>query len=103
MEGMACKVPQINPDWSALGEWTRGGALLVPCTTDGIHPGGINTIGGIVDRELLIDALEYLYKDTEARLELGISGFNLVKNPDFTWQSVAARFNTLFTGVLNAH
>jgi D-inositol-3-phosphate glycosyltransferase len=32
MEGMACGLPQIVPDWSALGEWAAPAAYLVPCS-----------------------------------------------------------------------
>src|SRR4030042_4693883 len=50
MEGMACGVPQIVPDWSALGEWAREAALLVPCSTHAVTPNGVNVVGGAPDK-----------------------------------------------------
>lgn len=38
LEGMACGVPQVVPDWSALGDWPRDGAIKVPCSQHTVIP-----------------------------------------------------------------
>jgi len=101
MEGMACRIPQIVPEWSALGEWARGGVVLVPCTGDAAHTGGINTIGGIVDKDMFIYALENLYTDAVKREEIAAAGYKLVHSKQYTWESVAEQFSDCFKRVLN--
>lgn len=63
LEGMACGVRQIVPDWAALGEWARGGAELIPCTSTAIGPPYLNIIGGVADETLFVEALDRVYKD----------------------------------------
>jgi glycosyltransferase involved in cell wall biosynthesis len=101
MEGMACRVPQIVPDWSALGEWPRGAVHYVECTSKGSHTGGINTIGGIADKIQFIEALERMYVNTDYRASIAEAGYKLVRQPQFTWSSVAARFDAVFKEVVN--
>jgi glycosyltransferase involved in cell wall biosynthesis len=100
MEGMACKIPQVLPDWSALGEWARSGSVLIPCSNIGIHPGGINTVGGIPDKNAMISAINDLYQDVGYREKVAQSGLDLVKRPEFKWSAVASRFDALFTEIL---
>lgn len=100
MEGMACGVPQIVPDWSALGEWCRGGAELIECTSQIVHTGGINTIGGIPDRLKTVEALNKMYADAQYRADIAEKGYRLVSDPKYTWKSVAANFDTVLKRVL---
>jgi len=92
MEAMACGIPQIVPDWSALGEWTEDTAVKVPCTSIAVTPNRINAIGGIADREAAIAALDQLYRSPERRRELGEAGRALVSRPCYRWPAIGARF-----------
>lgn len=100
METMACKIPNIVPDWSGLGEWARGGASLIPCTSIQMNTGGINTVGGIPDKNLFIAELEHMYQDAAYRAQVAKAGFDLILQPKFSWDSVANRFDTIFMDML---
>jgi glycosyltransferase involved in cell wall biosynthesis len=97
MEGMACGIPQIVPEWSALAEWPRPAVHYVPCTTIQTHPGGINTIGGLPDKWATLEALEYLYQHETVRRELRTKSIELVRQPRFEWATIARQFHTVFT------
>lgn len=90
-EGMACGIPQIVPDWSALGELTRGAARLVPCTSMSAAP-TINTIGGVPDREEAVSSLHALYTSKDLRAELGRLGRNRACESRFNWRTVGEGF-----------
>lgn len=103
MEGMACGVPQIVPDWAALGEWAEPAADLVTCTSTIVTPNMVNAIGGVPDREELVQRLWVAYhqfKHRNANPELGESiwgervrlGLDLVNQPRFRWENIAAAF-----------
>ena len=87
-EGMACGIPQIAPDWSALGELCAGAALLVPCTTIACTPNKINVVGGIADREATIEALDNLYLDADLRRSLIAAGLARVSEDRFRWGNI---------------
>lgn len=93
MEMMACGVPQIVPDWAALGEWPGDSVLKVPCSEIAVTLNGINIIGGVMDRRGAIDALDKLYNARCAREEYGRLGMELVNRPEYRWQAVGERFN----------
>jgi D-inositol-3-phosphate glycosyltransferase len=95
MEGMACKIPQIVPRWSALAEWANGGVRYVECTSEAASMNGLNTIGGIADRHEFIAALEELYLDPHSRKSIGEAGYAIVTKPEFQWSSVAQQFDAI--------
>lgn len=90
MEGMACGVPQIVPDWSALGDWAKGYAELVPCTSTSATPNNINVIGGIADKELFIAALDNLYRHPEKREALRSLGLQCAQQEQYRWANIGA-------------
>lgn len=100
MEGMACGIPQIIPEWSALAEWAHDGALFVECTTRQANSGGLNTIGGIADKDQFIAAMNKMYYDTNERQRIGQAGYDLVHQPQFLWKNVADQFDTVFKKVM---
>jgi glycosyltransferase involved in cell wall biosynthesis len=87
MEGMACGVPQIVPAWAALAEWAEP-AIKVPCSVQLAHP-GISTIGALPDKAPFIEALNGLYHNEEKRQEISSRGLRFVRQPEYSWQSVA--------------
>jgi glycosyltransferase involved in cell wall biosynthesis len=92
MEGMACGIPQIVPDWAALGEWTTGAALKVPCTEIACTPNMINVVGGIPSRRATIEALDLLYRDRNLRSQYSKAGLELVHRQQYRWEEVGQSF-----------
>lgn len=93
LESMACGVPQIVPEWSALAEWPRGGVHYVPCTSLFVNTGGINTVGGIADKDQYTAALEKMYTDHEYRQEMAAKALDVARSPSFLWPNVAKKFD----------
>jgi glycosyltransferase involved in cell wall biosynthesis len=94
-EAMACGVPCVVPDYSALGEWTRDAALKVPCTSTALSAPLDNypyTIGGVPDRAATVAALHMLYSDPETRVEFSRRGLALAARPELQWSAVGAAF-----------
>lgn len=91
MEGMACGVPQIVPDWAALGEWAKP-AVKVPCSTQLAHP-GINTIGALPDKDAFIGQLNRLHRDAALRAKLSLESSAFVRQPGFAWSEVARQMD----------
>jgi glycosyltransferase involved in cell wall biosynthesis len=101
MEGMACGIPQIVPDWSGLGEWTEDAAIKIPCVRENIvTPDEINSIGGVVSSVDFIEALHRVYSDRDFRLDYGERGFHLVREKRFQWDTIANQWLTLVTDFL---
>ncbi len=107
LEAMACGVPVLAPDWSGLGDWARDAAMLIKCT--GRAPTApmndqTYTIGGIPDRELTLEALDWFYapetRDAR-RAEYAKRGFVLADKFDWqaTGQGVAAVLEQLIGNV----
>lgn len=94
MEGMACGVPQIVPDWAALGEWAEP-AIKVPCATELVHP-EINTVGALPDDECFVQALNQIHADKNLRQRLSSEGLAYVRQPQYAWSQVAAKFEAVF-------
>jgi len=92
MEGMACGVPQIVPDWSALGEWSRKAARMIPCNQVAVTPGYVNAIGGIPEKKEFITALHDFYTDSVLRKKYSNAGLQLVKQPQYRWPRIASQF-----------
>ncbi len=88
MEGMACGIPQIVPDWSALGEWTQNAVWKIPCYICNPRFGPFNPIGGTPDKALTIEALNAFYCDRELGHEYSASGLSLVQQDQFRWSTI---------------
>jgi D-inositol-3-phosphate glycosyltransferase len=98
MEGMACGIPQIVPDWAALGEWAAP-AIKVPCTTELVHP-EINTVGALPDESIFVEQLHRLRTSSALRAELSRAGMAHVRQPQFAWSDVASHFESLFLAAI---
>lgn len=101
LEAMACGTPCILADWAGH-DWARGGsALLIPCTSTAMtapQNSRLHTIGGIMDKELAIDALQSLYtnRHTSAKYD---NCFTLTSM--LTWKSTAERFTKVLVECLS--
>lgn len=91
-ESAACGVPQILPDYAAYGEWMAGAAMLVPCTAHSAMSGGINTIGGIVDKQGVIEALTTMYRDHTWRDRMALRAHERATDARFNWNAIAQQF-----------
>ena len=91
IEGMACGIPQIVPDWAALGEWPGDAVVRVPCE-EICSLNKLNVFGGTPDKEFFINALESLYRHPETRLNYGVEGRRKAMEPQFRWEKIAEEF-----------
>jgi glycosyltransferase involved in cell wall biosynthesis len=87
-EGMACGVPQIVPDWSALGELCKDAARLVPCTSTAIGPPYVNVIGGVADERAFVRELDSLYKNRALREQTALDGLARAAEDRFRWAHI---------------
>lgn len=102
-EAMACGVPAIVPDYSALSEWptlrkTRDSVQYVPVSNvPTLNPNGINTIHYTVDVEKAIETLESLYQDSARRRELSELGHAVATDAQYSWATIGESFLNIFT------
>lgn len=99
MEGMACGVPQIVPDWAALGEWTENAVVKVECDHTAMTPNEINAIGGVMSKKKCIDALELMYTSRSwsdnqpGWAQCRQRGLELVQRPEYRWPAIGEEFD----------
>lgn len=93
IEGMSCGVPQIVPQYAALGEWACAGAYMVPVSNEKITHSVVNTIGAIPEKNAFINAIDRFYKNPEMRKAYSKKALNLATSPEFEWKNIAERFN----------
>jgi D-inositol-3-phosphate glycosyltransferase len=93
-EGMACGIPQIVPDWAGLGELCEDAAIKVPCTEIACTPNKINVIGGIADRQGMIEAMDALYSCSHGQLwaRCRDRGIALVHQDRYRWPNIGRAF-----------
>lgn len=93
IEAMACGVPCIVPDWSALGDWPGESVIKIPCTSTALNAplnGEAYTIGGVPDENAFVTAMGRMYQHPEVRKEFSRSG--LAKADEFSWQRTGVLF-----------
>lgn len=103
MEAMACNVPCIVPDWAALGDWAKGAAALVPCTSTALQTFSptVNVIGGVADERAFVEALDLVYRDKQHRELIASRGFDRVSELRFRWEYVGERWANVLKEILN--
>lgn len=102
LEGMACGLPQIVPNWSALGEWATA-AYRVRCTGRSVTPNNVNVIGGVPNREEFVEALKLAYHSRVWREEVAAAGLRLAAKPEYRWDNIAGAFFRGVEGALARH
>lgn len=101
-EAMACGIPSIVPDYSALSDWptlqkTVDSVAYVPVTKDPVlNNNGINTIHRMIDIDAAIETLESLYQDNQRRLDLGAAGLKVATDKRYMWKNISKQFFDLF-------
>ena len=101
LEAMACGLPCIVPDWSALGDWARTAARLVTCSTTALTPNNTNVVGGIPDRDKFVYALREVYFHKPSRDRLTLDSLSLAKQPQFDWANVGRAFGDALNAAYN--
>jgi len=92
MEGMACGVPQIVPEWAALGEWCEDGVIKIPCRDQIVTPNNINVVGGVPSKTHFMNALANVYNNEGVRKDLIARGLAVVRKPQYRWKAVGEAF-----------
>lgn len=100
LEGMACGVPQIVGDWAALGDWAKGAAWMVPCTSTAVGPPYLNVLGGVPDETLFIAALQAMYSNQGYRDTNRAAGLERAAERQFRWEYVGEQFLQVVDNVL---
>lgn len=102
MEAMACKVPCILPEWSAFGDWAKGAAALVPCTSTALQTFSptVNVIGGVAGEREFVEALDVLYRDRGHRQVIAQRGFERVSEPRFRWEIIGQQWIEVISSVV---
>jgi glycosyltransferase involved in cell wall biosynthesis len=99
-ESLACGIPVIAPDWSALGELLKDAAFLVPCTSTAATPDKVNAIGGIMDRREAVRALSTLYSNVKRYADLREAGLCRVREDRFRWPIIGQDFDRAIQSVV---
>lgn len=102
LEAMACGVPVIAPDWSALGDWAKNAAFLVPCTSTAATIGitaASAVIGGVPDESAFIKALNELYTSQGAREVYSQWSFARASSPDMQWRTIGQQWSSVLAEV----
>lgn len=98
IEAMACGIPQIVPAWAALGDWAADAVWAIPVTSYQVTP-GLNTIGGIADREQFIAGLHGMYTNDSFRIDFAERALARAKEPQFQWDVIAEQYHRVLSGV----
>ena len=100
-EAMACGVPCIVPEYSALAECPNGAVAYVPVDeTPWMNPNNIDTMHRFINVQATVDMLERLYQDKVTRDDLGIAAHKHATQKKFLWKNIAAQFNQTFKNAL---
>jgi hypothetical protein len=92
LEAMACGCVAMAGDWSALGDWAKDAAVLIPCTQNICTHNGINVIGGLPDRSAYVAGLEALYSDPVSRRWWAQKGLSRAHESRFDWNNIGDAF-----------
>jgi D-inositol-3-phosphate glycosyltransferase len=95
----AAGAAQIVPDHSACAEiWSGRAEMIAPARR--YKPTFSTLEMGEVSAEAAAAALGRLYDDPQRRQRLAQAAYQAALNPDTTWDSIAARFDALFAGMV---
>jgi glycosyltransferase involved in cell wall biosynthesis len=98
-EAMACGVPVLGTDCSAITEIVGPGGVLVPGKAFMTNPYGVDLV--LADVQAMAGQLVLLAKNEERRLELGRLGMEHVR-ANFSWDRTASWFDQRIESLVNA-
>ncbi len=99
LEAMACGVPCIVPDWSALGEWAKPAAWLCECPVTDVAP-IVQSVGGRVGKTEVLEALSRLYREPHSRKTMSEAGVALASQPQYRWDDIGKRLADVIDDLL---
>lgn len=99
-EGMACGIPQLVPEWSALAEWPRGAVSYAPIGAYQAADNMITTIGGIADGSAFIREMDRLYQNPDLRDEMAKKALARATEARFKWDNIAVQFDQVLRAQL---
>lgn len=91
----AAGAAQIVPDHSACSEIWRGRAEMIQPERNYVPEFSVLEMGE-VSAEAVAQALNNLYDNTQRRQQLARAAYEAARNPDYTWDAIAERFDDLF-------
>lgn len=100
MEAMACGRACLLPDSSAYGDWAKGAADLVPCTSTAVGPPYLGVIGAVPDEKMFVAQLDRLYHDQEWRTQVALNGFSRVNEDRFRWTAIGEQWKAVLDAVV---
>jgi glycosyltransferase involved in cell wall biosynthesis len=93
LEGMACGIPQVVPDFSGITEWTKNVAMKVSVSSEPYFlTGGINTQGRVVVKESFVDAVSALL-DPRVRREYSVK--SMLHAIRYSWENSYKKIVTI--------
>jgi glycosyltransferase involved in cell wall biosynthesis len=95
----AAGAAQIVPDHSACAEIWAGRAEMVPPARRYIPKFSTLELGE-VSAESTAQALDNLYHDPQRRQRLAQAAFEAAQNPEYSWDAIAERFDSLFVELM---
>jgi glycosyltransferase involved in cell wall biosynthesis len=95
----AAGAAQIVPDHSACAEIWAGRAEMVPPARRYIPKFSTLELGE-VSAESTAQALDNLYHDPQRRRRLAQAAFEAAQNPEYSWDAIAERFDSLFVELM---
>jgi len=101
-ESAACGVAQIVPNHSACKELWTGYAPLIDVDHWDVLTGGVNTEGGVISIEHLVEILDELYFDRIKLAEYAKTAYKYTQREEFTWDYIANQFDSLVVETLNS-
>lgn len=100
---MACGIPVIAPDFSAVAEWANGAFYPLEINRDVIKttPQNLSTIHYLPELQDCIEALELMYQSKETRERIGQLGYSRAAENRFDWDVIAHQFKMVFKEFIN--
>lgn len=101
-ESAATRTAQVLPNHSACGELWKNTAPLVDVDYWEVLPGGINTEGGVISVEHLVETLDDLYMNRDKLTNYADMAYDLSQTEQYTWTYIANQFDALIEEVLGS-
>jgi glycosyltransferase involved in cell wall biosynthesis len=97
-EAMACAIPCIVPNSSAMAEWPKGAVEYIDIVPNlpTVNTGMVNTIMDTPSLDSFIEKAELLYNNPQYRKDLGFKGFKRATESRFKWSTIATQFEAIF-------
>lgn len=104
-EAMACGVPAIVPEYSALKEWPRSKGRSVQHVsvdpTPWFNPNNINTEHYFIDVNAAVEALEYLYQNPTIRDIISKEALAHATSDRFLWPNIGKQWTDVFQNIMS--